>query len=205
MRWIYPVLFLAAVFLLGADKCQDNHIPPVKVSCSIYADGSHFQSEDESMSFSTWGRPFDVSEDMVIHLGSHLYKSVPGGNPSQFFLGTVSVTDYQFLGIDRARQMLYFGGDHSIYRIGFNGQNCTRVSPEDGADYSAPALSSCGNYLIAIRDKHIARMNIQTGEWIVLPEPTTAMYATYIGDIDEYYYYSHYVNNYQYVTALCRR
>ena len=26
MRWIYPVLFLAAVFLLGADKCQDNHI-----------------------------------------------------------------------------------------------------------------------------------------------------------------------------------
>ncbi|MEF3695166.1 MAG: hypothetical protein V3576_07455 [Candidatus Cloacimonadota bacterium] len=203
MRRIYPILFLAVFFLLGASKCSDNTAAPVKIYCSIKSDGSQFMCVDNSLSIATMGRPFYVNEDMIVQLGDRLSKREPGGSLTNLSPDGLSITDHQYLAIDHDRHILYFSGNYSIYQVGFNGENCSQISPTDGL-YTAPALSSCGNYLTAIRDQQIARMNLQTGEWIVLPSPVTAFYATYIGETGEYYFFSRHVDHNMPEMALCK-
>lgn len=204
MRWTYLLLILSAFMLMGADECQYDGPPPHRAYCSINADGSGFK-EDYRLMSSTFGKAFYLSDSMIFHLGSRLAKRVIGTAPVYLSPSGMTITDTKYLAIDEAGQMLYFAADNAICRIGFDGQNFSRLSPTDRAVYSAPALSSCGDYLTAIRDKRITRLNLQTGEWLILEEPVTAYYAVYIGEADEYYYYSRYrddVNETR--VALCK-
>ena len=199
MRWMYPIVILAAFVLLFGSSC-DEPIPE-KVFCRINADGSGFK-EDNSLRIANLGRAFYVSDDLIFHLGKHLVKQGISSSVTILSPANKSITDTQYLAIDQQHSRLYFAADYAIYQVSFEGYNRIRVSPDDNGHYSAPALSSNGNYLTAIRDGKIARMDIQTGEWTILPEPVTAKYAIFTEDTQEYYYFSRNSENYQRTVAL---
>lgn len=200
MRWMYPIVILAAFVLLFGSSCDEPI--PVKVFCRINADGSGFK-EDNRLRIANLGRAFYVSDDLIFHLGKHLVKHGIGGSVTTLSPVNRSITDTQYLAIDQQHSRLYFAADYAIYQVSFEGYNCSRVSPDDNGHYSAPALSSDGNYLTAIRNGQIARMDIQTEEWTILPQPVTARYAIFTEDTQEYYYFSGFFGNFP-TQALCK-
>lgn len=201
MRWMYPIVILAAFMLLSGNSC--NEPIPEKVFCVINANGRGFK-EDNSLQIANLGRAFYVSDDLIFHLGERLVKHGIGSSVTTLSPEDMPITDTQYLAIDQQNSRLYFAAKFAICRVGFDGQDYRRISPDDNGYYSAPALSSDGNYLTAIRNGQIARMDIQTEEWTVLPEPVTARYAIFTEDTQEYYYFSSYLDYYIPTQALCK-
>jgi hypothetical protein len=190
MRKSVLITLSAVVMLLMLFGCGDDTPPPYRVRCSIHGDGSQFTPCDYSLQVSALGKAFYVSDDLVFLLGETLAKqNLITGEVTQLSPSGMVVTDKKYLAIDRLNQQLYFAAENAIYRIGFNGQGLTRLSLVGNGSYSAPALSTCGQYLTAIRDSQISRMDINTLEWINLEETDTALYAIYADDEDVYYYY----------------
>ncbi len=180
----------AVVMLLMLFGCGDDTPPPFQQYCSLPGDGSQLARSDASLMLETLGKAFYVSDDLVFHLGDRLMKhDLITGMVTQLAPSSLVITDKRYLAIDRLHQVLYLSADNAIYRVGFNGEGRTKLSPEGNGSYSAPALSTCGQHLTAIRDHHIARMEINTLNWIDLPEPTNALYAIYASDENAYYYY----------------
>jgi hypothetical protein len=180
----------AVVMLLMLFGCGDEYPPPFQLFCSLPADGSQLAKPDNSLNVSALGKAFYISDDLVFHLGDRLVKhNLNTLEITQLLPMAFVITDKSYLAIDRQNQLLYFSADYAIYRIGFNGQGLTKLSPDGNGNYCAPALSTCGQYLTAIRDRHISRMDINTMAWIDLPEPDIALYAVYASDEDAYYYY----------------
>ncbi len=202
MRRMYIMVLLSALVLLGVDSCQD-YPPPQRVYCSINADGSGFK-EDYSLQISSLGKAFYMSDSMIFYLGDRLVKRAAGGSITALSPAGITITDPQYLAIDKHDARLYFAADNAICQVDMDGQNFSRISPVDDAIYRAPALSYPGNYLTAIRNGQIARMHIQSGTWTILPEAVSAWYAVYTEDTDEYYYFSRNTENYVQSSALCK-
>jgi hypothetical protein len=173
---------------LCTGACSESN-PAVQVYCSINDDGSSFRL-DNSLEVETYGTPFYTSDKLIFHLGERLVRRELGSPGIELTPAGSHITDTQHLAIDKLNMMLYFAMGYAICRVDMNGNNFSRLSPDDGSYYSAPELSTNFNYLTAIKHGQIARMDIQTGIWTELPEPVSAFYAVYIEDTDEYYFYS---------------
>ncbi len=203
LRWIL-ILISAALVLLVLCSC-DQDTTPIRVSCMLTADGRQFVQNDISMKVLSLGRAFYLSDDLIFHLGSRLAKSELHSSAVTYLIpNNMTVTDKRYLAIDQELRLLFFAADNAIYKVGFDGENLTRLSPVGNGNYSAPVLSNCRNYLTAIKDSHITRLDIQTGEWIELTSPIKAQYAVFFSDTSEYYFFSLSTENYQSNIALCK-
>lgn len=200
---MYLIVILAGFILLAGSNCNEDAPPPEQVFCSINADGSGFK-EDNSLQIAELGGAFYVSDSIIFHLGNRLVRRGIGTSATALSPADLFITDTRYLAIDQQHARLYFAANYAICRVDFDGQNYNMISPADNAFYSAPALSSGGNYLTAIRNGQIARMDIQTGEWTMLPQPVTARYAVFTEDTQEYYYFSNYSDHTMPVSALCK-
>ncbi|MCK9310420.1 MAG: hypothetical protein M0P99_09115, partial [Candidatus Cloacimonetes bacterium] len=202
MKRSVPILLSAVMMMLFLFGCGDDTPAPFQQYSSMLADGSNSVNRDNSLQVSSLGKAFYISDDIIFHLGDRLTRQSLNTGELIALSPTASlINDKRYLAIDRATQMLYFAADKAIYRAGFAGQGLTKVSPEGNGDYSAPALSSCGQYLTAIRDEHISRLNLSTLEWTDLTEPDSALYAVYASDENAYYYFFYdkgdgYTNNF---------
>ena len=196
------LITIAALALLVLIGCKE-YPPPEQVYCSLNLNGSGFKL-DNSLQIESWGRAFYVSNSQIFHLGTRLVRRGINTTGTALSPYDMTITDTQYLAIDEARERLYFAADNAICRVDFSGDNFSRLSPEDRAVYSAPALSSCGNYLTAVRNGQIARMEIQSELWTVLEAPVTATYAIYNGESGEYFYFSRYTESRSKKAALCK-
>ena len=196
-------MVLAALVLLFVSGCEPDTVPFL-VYCSIRGNGTGFTQHDSSLSPYGYSKTYYVSDDLVLQLNDTIVKrNISSGGFSNLLPGNFTLTDKQFIAIDRDNDKVYFAADYAIWKIGLGGMDLLKLSPNDGS-YSAPALSPCGNYLTAIKNGHIARMNLNTGTWIVLPEISSAIYAVFFSDTDEYYSFCSSPLNYVTNLALCR-
>ncbi len=198
------IMLIAAFMCLLLCACDPDTIPE-KVYCKMAGDGSGFVLNDTSLKVSTLGRAFYVDDDLVFYLGDKLFKSSLNSNLMiQLIPDILGISDKRYLPMDRNRNLLFFAANDAIYQVGFDGGNLIRLSPDDGGIYSAPALSSCGNYLTAIKDLQIARLDLQSGEWIELSSSQNAIYAVYFSDSNEYYCYNTDPTGYYTNISLCK-
>ncbi len=197
-------LLVSTLLLLCLSSCDPDTVPFLTI-CSLRGDGTQFVKSDHQFGVDYWGRPFYLSDEQVLHLGNSLVlRNLSNGQTVQLTPAELVITDKRYLAIDKHAALLYFAANNAIYQVGFNGQNLRRLSPEDGYSYTAPAISHLGNYLTAIRNKHIMRYDTQSAEWIELPSPVTACYAVYLEESSEYYYYSSYEQDFYTVISLCK-
>lgn len=199
------LLLLAAVLLmLCISSCEPDTVPFLTY-CSIQGDGTLFDKDDNSLAVGSWSRAFYLSDDTVFYLGSSLVRRNLITNQTQYLTPPeLAITDKRYLAIDKHLAILYFSANNAIYQVGFNGENLSRLSPEDGYGYSAPAISALGQRLTAIRNKRIMSYDTQTEDWSELPSPVSACYAVYLEDSGEYYYYSSQEQGYWTVISLCK-
>lgn len=198
------VILLAVLALLCVAACNPD-TTPFQVLCSIKGNGTGFQKSDNALRSMGYTRTFYLNDNLVFNMGSTLVKREYGsGNGTNLLPENMVITDKQYLAIDRVNSQLYFAADYAIWKVNFTGANLTRISPENRSIYSAPALSPCGNYLTAIKDKRIARLNLNTGIWTELLSPVTAEYSVYFSDTDEYIFYSANQESYSQRFSLCK-
>lgn len=191
MRRMYVLLSAVTAMLLLLIACGEISPSPFRVYCRVDGAGSDSAVWDTSLQVGSLGKAFYLTDDMVFHLGEELTRhSLLTGLSTPISPVGMQISDKQYLAIDRANQMLYFAADDAIYKVDFDGGACTKLSPDAEGEYSAPALSPDGQYLTAIHDGHIARLNLSSGEWYELCEPDDAIYAMYAADQDAYYYFT---------------
>ena len=204
MLRIILLVVASALLMICLSGCDPDTVPFLTF-CRINGDGTQFVKSDNSLDTIHLGRAFYLSDSQVLYLGNSLaLRNLTTNQIQNLTPSELVITDKRYLGIDKHLGLLYFAANNAIYRVGFNGENLTRLSPEDGYSYSAPAISGLERYLTAIRNKHIVRYDTQTQEWSELPTPITACYAVYHEESGEYYYYSSYEQNYQTVISLCK-
>lgn len=197
-------LVLVLVFLLVMFGCKPE-TTPFEISCSIMMDGEQLIQNDNRMMISSYGKAFYMSDYLIFHLGDSLIKrSLNSISGYQLTPVHLVITDKKYMGIDYQRLILYFAANHAIYKVGFGGENLTRLSLDDGRQYSAPALSNCGNYLTSIVNNRINKLDLQTGQWTELTSPVTATYAVYTSDTDEYFFFSKSTTDYPYTYTLSK-
>lgn len=197
-------LLVATLLMLSLSSCDPDTVP-FETFCSIHGDGTQFVKGDNSLDIYNWGRAFYLSDNQVLYLGNSLVlRNLATNQTLKLTTPELVITDKRYLGIDKHLALLYFAANNAIYRVGFNGENLSRLSPEDGYGYTAPAVSESGRYLTAIRNKHIMNYDTQSQLWSELPSPVTACYAVYFEESGEYYYYSSYEQNFQTVISLCK-
>ncbi len=191
MHRMCVLLSSAIAMLLLLFACGDDTPSPFRVYCRVDGAWSDSAVRDNSLQVGSLGKAFYLTDDMVFHLGEVLTRhSLLTGLSTQISPVGMRITDKQYLAIDRHNRLLYFAADYAIYKVDFDGGACTKLSPEAEGEYSAPALSPDGQYLTAIHDGHIARLNLSSGEWNELGEPDDAFYAIYAADQDAYYYFT---------------
>lgn len=184
----FILMGLLVLIILG---CDESYLPnPVAIYCSLYADGTGFQQGDERLYNSTWGKPFYVSEDIVFHLKSKIYRrELNSNNPTQIIPDSLLITDQTNMVIDLQNQKLWFSANGDIYRCNFSGGELSNFSSEIYGILTAPTLSSCGNYLTAILDGQICCLDLQNRTWQLDSRATNVSYAVYISDLNEFYYF----------------
>jgi len=180
---------LAVLLLLSA--CDDGYLPSSQsVRFSLYADGSGMKS-DKRLFSTPWGEPVYISEDLVLHIGNKVYsKALDSSTVRQLIPDNLEVSDQKYYDLDLANRLLYIALDHHIYRIKLDGSQLTDLSPAEPDSLSSPALSDCGNYLTALMEGKIVRLNLQTGIWEASPVPFKVDYAVYVSQNDTYYYFA---------------
>jgi hypothetical protein len=201
------MLSLIAILLM-LFACETDVVSPDQLFSSLCGDGSCLSIGDPRLKIDSYANTFYVSDDLVFHLSTDLFRhSIVTGSETRLNPVGIKITDTEYMAIDKENQLLYFSANYSIYQIGFDGQNITRLSPADNRIYSAPALSSCGQYLTAICDGNIARYEFSTQQWVYVEAPDMVLYAVYASDEDAYYYFykqQDYSNNNFGITKLCR-
>jgi hypothetical protein len=198
------ILLVATLLMLCLSSCDPDTVP-FETFCSIQGDGTQFVKSDYGLDIYNRGRAFYLSDNQVFYLGGTLRKGdLTTGQKIQLIPNDLAITDTRYLGIDQQQRILFFAANNAIYKVGFDGQNLCRLSPMDSGDYCAPALSSGGQYLTAIKDKHIVRFDLLTGEWTELDSPVTAYYAAYVEETGEYYYFSKFIQDYRNIVSLCK-
>ncbi|MDD4310376.1 MAG: hypothetical protein PHO32_08355, partial [Candidatus Cloacimonetes bacterium] len=141
MRRTFLILLSAVMMLLLLFGCGDDTPPPFQQFCSLHADGTNLINQDNSLQVPDLGKPFYVSDEVIFHLGTKLVKqNLDTGSVIQLSPNGLPISDNNYLAIDRQNQMLYFAAANAIYRVGFDGQNPLKLSPDDSGIYSAPAL-----------------------------------------------------------------
>jgi len=186
------MLALLAVLLLLSACWSDDYMPVVQgVKGSVYTDGSGIRHSDLRLCSSIWGNPVYISEDQVLHIGNKVYSRALGSSTvRQLIPDNLEVTDQESYDLDLANQMLYIAINHHIYRIKLDGSQVTDLSTAEVGSLYCPVLSDCGNYLTALRDGKIIRLNLQTGIWENSPVPFEVEYAVFISQNDTYYYFT---------------
>lgn len=184
------ILALSLLMLIQISGCDDDWFPgPSPINCSLNPDGSGFILRDNRLDLSYWGKPYYVSDELVFQLGSKIFRrSLDSPQPIQLFPDNLSITDKENMVIDREHQKLYFAANSAIYTVSFSGVGLTKLSPDSLNVLSAPALSSAGNYLTAIRNGAVYRLDLLSGQWLKAQNITAAWQAVYIEATDEYYY-----------------
>lgn len=204
MLRIILISLAATLLMLCISSCKPDTVP-YQTYCSIQGDGTLFDKEDNSLRISSFGRAFYLTDSQVLYLGESLVlRDLRTGLTEYLSPNNLIITDERYLAIDKLNALIYFAANHDIYRVGFNGQNLAQISPSGSGSYSAPSLSGLGYYLTAIKDGHIMRYDTQTGEWLQLATPTTASYAVFLEDSEEYYFYSVCEDGYYSDVSLCR-
>lgn len=207
MKYTASILMFLICSLFVLTACDDSPYPAVRLYSSINADGSQFTESDNRLNVSDCGNAFYISDDLIFHLGKHLVRrNLISNELMQLTTTGMTISDNRYLAIDRTNQLLYFAANDAIYKVGFDGQGLSKLSPDGNGKYSAPVLSSCGQYLSAIRDKHVSQMEISTGEWIDYIFTNSALYAYYASDVNAYYVYtaSKIESSYYYTYAFYR-
>jgi len=198
---------LAVALLIMLLGCKDDQPTPYKYNSSMRGDGSRLTGNDNSLRVPNSGNAFYISDDMIFYLGDSLIRhSLITGLQTNYSPSGMQISDKKYLGIDKTNQILYFAVNNAIYKVGFDRQNFSRISEDDGRAYKAPALSSCGQYLSAVSDNCISRLDLNTNLWTHVDVPGALLYAIYASDENAYYYYyrlssSSYNNN---QIRLCR-
>lgn len=204
---MYETMKLAVLVisvLMALPGCKPE-APPSLIYCSINGNGTGFTSYDNSLRVGSLGRAYYIADDLVFHLGTKLVRHDKSSGSTQDLSPTsLTITDRKNLAMDTTERVLYFAADNAIWKVGFEGQNLSRLSPESRGNYSAPVLSACRKYLTAIKDQRITRLDLESGEWLELAAPITAQYAVYYSDADEYLYFSSYRAPYDYLVSLCK-
>lgn len=200
-------LFLLIAILLMLFACETDGALPDQLFSSLCGDGSCINIGDPRLKIDSHANTFYISDDLVFHLGTDLFRhSIITGSETRLSPDGMKITDTEYMAIDKENQLLYFAANNSIYQIDFDGQNITRLSSADNRTYSAPALSSCGQYLTAVCDGNIARYKLSTQQWAYVEAPDMVLYAVYASDEDAYYYfYKQDSNNSSFsITKLCK-
>ncbi|MDZ4122125.1 MAG: hypothetical protein U1C33_06860 [Candidatus Cloacimonadaceae bacterium] len=192
------------VMMFSLLSCEDSMIPSGDRVCgSMNIDGSNFSPRNNSLWTTTWGRAFYISDEMVFHLSTKLYKrSMTSNGVKQLIPDSLMISDERYMEIDKVNQLLYFSANGDIYRVSFGGTGLTNLSPENTGTFIAPRLSSCGNYLTAIKEEKVFRLELGTGIWLELPDITRVLHAVYIGESDEYYLWIYTELSYEHWTSL---
>ncbi len=188
MRRMFILRCAAVAILLLLFACGDDTPSPYKMYCTVNGAGSMNAVPDGNLKLNSLGKAFYLTDDLVFHLGDVLTShSLNTGMHTPLTPDNVPITDKQYLAIDRQQHVLYCAAGDAIYQVGFDGSGFTKLSPDGEGIYSAPALSPDGQYLTAIHDGYIARLNLGSGEWNELAAPEDAFYAIYTADQDAYY------------------
>lgn len=188
MRRMFILRYAAVAILLLLFACGDDTPSPYKMYCTVNGAGSMNAVPDGNLKLNSLGKAFYLTDDLVFHLGDVLTShSLNTGMHTPLTPDNVPITDKQYLAIDRQQHVLYCAAGDAIYQVGFDGSGFTKLSPDGDGIYSAPALSPDGQYLTAIHDGYIARLNLGSGEWNELAAPEDVFYAIYTADQDAYY------------------
>ncbi|MEF3693818.1 MAG: hypothetical protein V3576_00545 [Candidatus Cloacimonadota bacterium] len=190
VKLVLAVLFCVIMLLLSA--CDEYYEPdPILISNSVNADGSDLRIRDNRLFNSNWGNPVYISEIMVLHIGNKVYSRALGSNiVRQLIPDNLQVTDKVNYDLDMNEQRLYVAINNHIYSLKFDGSELTDHSPATTDTLSCPVLSEDGNYLTALSNGKIKRLDLQSGVWQDSPVPHKAEYAVYISQTDTYYYYT---------------
>ena len=188
-RLVYSTLLVFVLILLGG--CDDSYVPgPMDTSCSMYTDGSGLTRQDTRIVWS-FGKPYYISDDLVFYLSTRISrKSLSSANRTMLTSPLIQVTDTENMAIDTVDQKIFFATSDGIYRMSFDGSGLTNLSPGATASIMAPVLSTDRNYLTAVRDGHILRLNLNSGEWIEEAGFSGVTYATYVTETNQYYFYA---------------
>ena len=188
---IRKILALGIVILLFLSllSCDDGFLPSgIETYGSFNADGTGFTRPDNRLMVSTWGRAFYVSDELIFHLSTKLYRrSMISNAVIQLVPDNLTITDTRNLAIDKLNQYLYFCANGDVYRVSFYARGLINLSADLEGSISTPRLSSCGNYLTAIRDGKVLRLDLNASQWLEISETSGVLDAVYIGDTDEYY------------------
>lgn len=203
-RMLAILLAIVATFMISS--CEDTSPIPILTTSSIRSDGTGFTDNDSPTSYSTLRSTYYLSDDLIFLLSDKLSrKSLSSYGETVLTPVGMELTDKEYLAIDKANEVLYFGANDAIYKVGFDGQGLVRLSQNDGNKYYAPALSACGRYLTAANDTCIARFDIEQYQWNYVNVPFGSLYGIYAADENAYYYYSNHIsptNNNDYVKLI---
>ncbi|PKN79536.1 MAG: hypothetical protein CVU48_05065 [Candidatus Cloacimonetes bacterium HGW-Cloacimonetes-1] len=188
-RLIYAALLVFVLILLGS--CEVLSAPgPTEFNCSLNSDGSNFSRFDNRL-FVNMGKQYYISDDLVFYLSTAIRRgSIYQNTPPQVISAHLRIIDTETMAIDIVNQKIYCATSDGIYRLPFYGSGLTNLSPAVSGSVIAPVLSTDRNYLTAVRDGHILRLNLNSGEWIEEAGFSGVTYATYVAETNQYYYYA---------------
>lgn len=177
-------------FVLLLNSCNIPSAPsPVVFYTSLNADGSGRKVGDKRIVLQPWGKPYYISDDLVLHVSNKIYRRALDSNVvHQLYQHPFTVTDQENIALDYTGQQLFFSARNHIYRCDFSGWGLEDLSPSDSISLMAPELSDCKQYLTAIRAGRIARLDLQSREWLFLEGPDSVYDAVYHSSTDQYYY-----------------
>lgn len=196
VKLVIAALFCVIMLLLVS--CDDMGPYTVVTTSSVNTDGSNFTSSDNRLFSESWGSPIYISEDLVLHIGNKVYSRALGANNynvRQLIPDNLQVTDKVHYDLDLEAQKLYVVVSNHVYSLKFDGSQLTDLGPseEDRLEpgiITCPVLSEDGNFLTALKDDRIIRLNLQSGVWQGAPVLSKVDYAVYISETDSYFYYT---------------
>ncbi len=183
------LLLLLSLLLLTA--CVDNWVPgSVSQPCSLDPDGKNFRQNDTRLYNYSRGTAYYISDELVFYAGTRILKAPLGSPTTQ----TITPAEQQLSGngiiaIDQILQKLYYAWDGDIYVCGYSGENRINLSPLTDLPLSVPTLSEDRNFLTAISAGKISLLDLSSGAWTHLDQPSNALYAVYVSAEDRYYYF----------------